>query len=516
MVKKRDFKPDFYRRLYLHGGAEKNEIRAAYRLLARRYHPDANPDQAMRTRFLGIQQAYEVLADPKTRAAYDEWLTSLPPEKRPILQVRQTLGPPALSRIDTPQAATLLLDLRTDPAARPARLPLNLCLVVDRSSSMRGPRLKQVRCATKEIISQLEPNDVFSLITFSDRATTVLPAHRQLRKEVAKSLVDAVKASGGTEIFQGLNEGMNQALRYHEPNTLTHILLLTDGHTYGDVDECLQLAQKAARRHIAITALGIGSDWNDQFLDALARTSHGTATYIAGPTQVLDTFQAQLSRLRAVACRGVTLSLAPDPDVEVRGAYLVSPEVFAVDLITNEPNASRVRTLLSTAPPDRARLSCALGGLSFEQPTVVLLELAAKTAEPGVRSLLDWQLEVDLSPLGRGIERRAQEVLADVREQGATPSEIPEVVIAAQSRLTAYKLRRKAWQDIEAGHPQQASQRLQGVATRLFDLREDALATAALAEAEHIARTGSLTRDRGKWIKYGTRLLALPSPGDAS
>jgi Ca-activated chloride channel family protein len=513
MTIKKQFAPDYYQRLQLHCGAGEKQIRAAYRLLARHYHPDVNPDETVRTRFLGIQEAYEILSDPEGRREYDEWLKSLPLEQREIVDGRQFLGPEALRVMDEPQLLTLLLDLRLDSEARPAYLPLNLCLVIDRSSSMRGDRLRWVRRATKGIIKELGSDDVFSLVTFSDRATIVLPAHRELRKEVAKSLVDAVKASGGTEIYQGLWEGYNQALRYHETTTLTHIILLTDGHTYGDVDDCLRLAKEAAKRNITISALGIGADWNDEFLDALTGVGHGTTSYITSPTEVPDSFQSQISRLRAVACRGATLILSPGEDVEIRGSYLVAPEVRELELAEEKGGTGLLR---SQAPsePGRMRREVTLGGLSFTQPTVIALELVVKAPKAGLYPVINWRLEVDLSPLGRGPERLMREVLVDVRDSDAPLPAVPEVVIAAQSRLTAFKLRQQAWQDMKAGRPQQAARRLRGVATRLLDLDEPDLAAAALEEAEHVARTGTLSKDRGKWIKYGTRLLALPAPGE--
>ncbi|BBL68314.1 J domain-containing protein [Methanoculleus chikugoensis] len=51
--------------------ATSDEIRAAYRRLAKRYHPDINHDPDAGERFIAIQQAYETLIDPDARARYD-------------------------------------------------------------------------------------------------------------------------------------------------------------------------------------------------------------------------------------------------------------------------------------------------------------------------------------------------------------------------------------------------------------------------------------------------------------
>ncbi|NNM79777.1 MAG: DnaJ domain-containing protein [Gallionella sp.] len=54
--------------------ASTDEIKKRYRALAMRYHPDRNSDAGADVRFNAIQQAYEVLAEPKRRAEYDQKL----------------------------------------------------------------------------------------------------------------------------------------------------------------------------------------------------------------------------------------------------------------------------------------------------------------------------------------------------------------------------------------------------------------------------------------------------------
>src|SRR5438876_3222527 len=67
-------KEDFYKILGVKKDAKPEEIKQAYRKLARKYHPDVNPgDKAAEDRFKEVSEAYEVLSDTEKRAKYDQF-----------------------------------------------------------------------------------------------------------------------------------------------------------------------------------------------------------------------------------------------------------------------------------------------------------------------------------------------------------------------------------------------------------------------------------------------------------
>jgi molecular chaperone DnaJ len=65
-------RPDYYKTLGVGKNASDEEIKKAYRKLARQYHPDRNPgDKKAEERFKEISQAHDVLSDPEKRKSYD-------------------------------------------------------------------------------------------------------------------------------------------------------------------------------------------------------------------------------------------------------------------------------------------------------------------------------------------------------------------------------------------------------------------------------------------------------------
>src|SRR5579863_1790117 len=66
-------KRDYYEVLGVARGAGDDEVKKAYRRLAKQFHPDTNKEQGAEARFIEVNEAYEILSDPQKRAAYDRF-----------------------------------------------------------------------------------------------------------------------------------------------------------------------------------------------------------------------------------------------------------------------------------------------------------------------------------------------------------------------------------------------------------------------------------------------------------
>jgi hypothetical protein len=91
--------------------------------------------------------------------------------------------------------------------------------------------------------------------------------------------------------------------------------------------------------------------------------------------------------------------------------------------------------------------------------------------------------------------------------EGAEP--VPPSIVSALGKLAIFKMQEKTMEDLERGEVEQASQRLETMATRLLNIGENELAKAALLEAGRLTRTGHLSPEGRKKIRYGTRGLSM-------
>ena len=344
---------DFYTRLGIERDASDEEIRRAYRDAARQLHPDVNIEEGATELFLNIKEAYEILVDPHMRAAYDE---NKPPPPPPPIRLKTEYSRPAINRIDDPQLAYALieLDVFVDVADdKDTTLPLNITLLLDSSTSMKGARLEKLKMTAIEIMRQLQPQDVISIITFNDRAEVVIPAGPRPGLHKAETNIRMIEARGGTEMFQGLKAGLKEARRYQSANCTNHIILITDGHTYGDEAPCLSLADRAAEAGITISALGIGSEWNDEFLDDLVKRTGGSSIFVAKPQEIEVLLKEKFQGLGKSYVERVELNFRLIPGVKLSYAFRLNPEVGPLPItapiqLGGIPYKSRQRILLDS------------------------------------------------------------------------------------------------------------------------------------------------------------------------
>lgn len=483
---------DYYRILGVDDDASQEEIRAAYRDLVRQYHPDAGLVKGTSFLFRRIQEAYEVLSNPERRQHYDERLRREGKRPPKLFEMHITLGPAQLTCMDEVQLLYTLVVLTPLVSEPVQRVPLNLTLVVDRSTSMQGERLAAVKEAALNLVERLGPEDFLSIVAFSDRAEVLLPAGPAPAREALRSLLFSVTAGGGTEIYYGLRAGLDQVAKLRSDRQINHVLLLTDGHTYGDAEKALAAARAAAHQEVGISAVGIGADWNEDFLDQLTAAGGGRVYFIEDPRTIGEAFLRSVRSLTEAWVSDMTMGLDYDPGAAFKDAYALTPEV------------KRLIPMDNLLP---------IGTLHHAESRVFLIESLVSPLREGIHRL--FQIEVAGNVPAHGIhtvQRRA--VRAQFQPAGRTRALIPLHIVEAVRRVAVVRLQERAVWEMERGDMTSATERLEALATRLLRDGRDTLAQTFLEEARRLSQEGGLSPTGVKRMRYMSRALLPAKTGD--
>jgi Ca-activated chloride channel family protein len=482
---------DYYAILGIPRSASVEDIRRAYREAALRLHPDKNRGEEAAELFLQVNKAYEVLSDAEQRSAYDQQLLAMEMElaSKASFRSRVIQSRKRLLQLDEPQVHYLLLDIEPSQDLPEFRPPINLSIVMDRSTSMRGQRLDQLRSAVLKILLAMGEGDSTSIIAFSDRAELIVSPEQSREMSVARARLSLLQAGGGTEIGKGLEMGMEELQRNFSKEGVNHLILLTDGRTYGDEEMCIAMADRASEQGVIVHAVGIGSDWSDRLLDDLATRSGGSVAFLETPKSIMEVMDRIYAGMGRTVASRVRLGGSIAQQVDLRSAFRLLPEPM----------------------PMGDSLPMALGHLPREGIIRLLLEVVIHPIGP-MRELTLAHFTIDGDVLGREADSVALPL--DVRipvSNEPDPDPPPEEITSALSLISLYRLQEKARHEAELGQSAQAARRLENLATQLLAGGERELARAALSEADRLAQSRRLSTEGEKILKYGTRALLLPA-----
>ena len=300
-----------------------------------------------------------------------------------------------------------------------------------------------------------------------------------------------IQPSGATEIYQGLEAGVKEVMRSVDSKRINHMILLTDGHTYGDEQQCLALASKLAEKGIGISSMGIGKEWNDIFLDVLSTRTGATSAYITEPQDIKRLLLEKFNALAQTFAEDVTMEINPIEGVELSYAFRLQPDPSPIPL--------------------EGKLH--LGSILQDTSTRIIFEyiIQPKAVKSDTVEILDGALKVSIAsyPLPVPPFRMRLWRPVSASPEADTP---PIEIVQALPRLMLYRMQERARKEIEKGNIDTATRQLETLASNLLTQGERSLAQTIMLEVEYLQKQNTLSEEGSKKMKYGTRSLFLAPP----
>ena len=219
-----------------------------------------------------------------------------------------------------------LVNLRADQSSGGHDLPVNLSLVIDRSGSMQGQKIADARQAALSMVDRLRAGDRVSIVSYSDGArvdvrSTVINDRTRRRIQAA---IRRISTSGSTHLSGGLEAGIREVKRHVKEGQANRVLLISDGlanRGITSVSELNRIARAASQDGVVTTTLGLGEDYNEDLMTAVANHGAGNYYFVEHSEDLAGTLDSELDQMMATIAGGASLELHLGDDITVEEVY---------------------------------------------------------------------------------------------------------------------------------------------------------------------------------------------------
>ncbi len=205
-----------------------------------------------------------------------------------------------------------------------ARAPMAVSLVIDTSGSMAGEKIANARMAASSFIETLADGDIVSLIAFSSTVTELAPPtilSRATRPHLMAA-IGSIWEGGGTNMYDGLVVGEQRVAQTPLTHSIRRVVLISDGQANigpSDPGSLARVAINGTESGAQVTAIGVGSDYDENTLAALAVSSSGRLYHLQQPAQMAMILEQELNLLASTVATGAVMEIVPAPGVQILG-----------------------------------------------------------------------------------------------------------------------------------------------------------------------------------------------------
>lgn len=214
-----------------------------------------------------------------------------------------------------------------------SRPGINASIVLDVSGSMSGEKLEQAIQAAHTAVDMLKNGDAVSIITYSDYAHVLVPATKltQQNRRAYHLALDRISADGYTALFSGVSMGGRELETFFDANMVNRVILLSDGlanvgpSTPGELGN---LGEILRNQGVAVSTIGLGTDYNDALMFELAARSDGNHAFVEHPEELVDIFQKEFNSILSVVAQDLKIKINCGDGIRPVGLINRKGEIF--------------------------------------------------------------------------------------------------------------------------------------------------------------------------------------------
>lgn len=206
------------------------------------------------------------------------------------------------------------------------REPLSIMAVVDRSGSMTGAPIENVKAALHAMVDQLGPQDRLGIAIYGTNSLVhLVPTAVAGNKDALHASIDAITIDGSTNLEAGLKLGIDAALaEAAQYQGKTRLMLFTDerpntGRT--DALGFMGLAETASRAGIGMTTIGVGVQYDGALATKISSVRGGNLFFVDGPAKGKALMEKEFRNMVSEVAHDLVMTLTPQPGYKISGVF---------------------------------------------------------------------------------------------------------------------------------------------------------------------------------------------------
>ena len=192
------------------------------------------------------------------------------------------------------------------------RAPANIAIVLDKSGSMQGAKIREAKRAAIMAVQRLSAQDIVSIVTYDSSVRVVVPATRASDKHSIISAIQSIQAGGNTALFAGVSRGAGELRKFLSEERVNRVILLSDGLANrgpSSPGELAELGARLVREGISVTTLGLGLGYNEDLMTQLAMASEGNHAFIENAGELAAIFDYEFGDVLSVVAQDVVIKI---------------------------------------------------------------------------------------------------------------------------------------------------------------------------------------------------------------